>query len=117
MQATGESNDGIGIAVGGIAEHVFDDVAAFDPGDDLLNGHSELSDAPIERFFCHRQFAAPRFFLRLVNHHAVHRVALEATVAVEVTTDWDPHAVFIADLFVVFLAFVSGTEVFDLTII
>ena len=117
MQTTGEFNDGIGIALGGVAKHVFHDVATFDPGDDLLNGHPDLSDEPIVRFFRHRQFAAPQFFLRLMNHHAVHRVALEATIAVEVTTDWDPHTVFIADLFVVFLAFVSGTEVFDLTII
>jgi hypothetical protein len=67
VQPAGEFDGGIGIAIRSIAEHVFDDAAAFDPGDDLFNNPADTGNEPIVFFFLQRQLATARFFLGLMD--------------------------------------------------
>ena len=117
MQPTGQFHDDIIVADGGVPEHVLDDVTALDAGDEVLNDHSDAGDKPITGFLGVGQVAIARFFGGLMDLHIRQFMALKATVAIQGEALGETHHLLIANLLVMFFAFMGGAQVLDLPVL
>ena len=63
MQATSNLHNSIGQASFGIAKDILNNSAAFDPGNDMLNGYADLGDELVEKLVGRGEFLTSGLFL------------------------------------------------------
>ena len=116
MQAAGQLHGHVVEALFGISEHVLDNVAAFDPADDVFNDHPDARNEPIPGLLIRRQLAATRLPGGLMNGGSGHLMPLVGTVAVKLGSFRKARTFFVTELFVMLLPFMEGAQVLHLPI-
>ena len=111
MQAARDDHYQVNKLLFGVAKDIFDHATPFDAGNHMLDDDTYFGDEGIAVFILFRQFVTSRLFLGLLGRDPDRFIALKAGVFVQRTALRKGQLFVIADLFVVFLAFVSPTEV------
>ena len=117
MQAASQFHGDIVKALLGVPEHLLDDAAALDARDDVLNDHADARNEPVGFLVLLRELASARLLFGLVDCDTGQLVPLEGTVAVKLGTVWKARPFLVADLLVVLLAFMDGSQVLDLPVL
>jgi len=117
VQAAGQLHGEVVEALLGVPEHVLDDAAALDPGDDVLDGHADARNEPVRGLVLRRERAAARLLLGLVDRGSGHLMPLVGAVAVKRGPFREARALLVAELFVVLLALVDRPQVLDLPVL
>lgn len=90
MQATGDQHDPVSEAGFGVAEALFDDVQALDPGQHMLHRHADLPHQVIMGTLRVRPLLARLFLDRLIDDHIHRYKALKPTILIQLTLRWKP---------------------------
>ena len=90
-----------------IAKHVFHDSATLDSSNYMLHNDTNPGDKFILLFFLAGEFSTTRFLLRLMNVDTHNFMALKSRVSVKIAPFRQAGAFFVADFFIVLLAFIS----------
>ncbi len=89
MQATGDQHDPVSEARFGVAEALFDDPQALDPGQDMLDSDADLPHQVVMRALRIRSLLTALFLDRLIDHHIHWHKALKPTVLIQFARWWE----------------------------
>ena len=88
VEAAGDEHDSVSKARLDVAEALFDDPDALDPGQHMLDGDPDLADQAIVLPFLFRALLAPLLLERLIDHHTGRCEGLERTVLMQLAVRW-----------------------------
>ena len=109
MQSAGQLDNLVVVVGFRITKHVFHYSTTLNARNDMLHNDANPGDQSIGLLFLAGEFSAPRFLFRLMNIHTFDFKALKPRILVKITAFRQAGIFFIANLFVVLLAFISLT--------